>query len=268
MGDNFLDLVNIPSFVKSEWIAISKKYPITDTPLEIVWARAKLLKIPEMQAGHLPSPNIPITQFLQIKFPPQSSEIITVKPQARFSNDTPTTDIELLMERPIPPQKFLLKLEGAMGQAWFDGAKSVLDTRFNNSQDHLPLWVISFWKTVVDIVAKQNWWKKCLKWLNNEEGKTTDLLTIQAVGEAKRLLASIGWRQTLPYSQKTVTTIELTSLLSIAWLSDDHINMMVEELSIQLAASDPDLAKRVIIAPLAFSAKLESAAMTKQDSYG
>jgi hypothetical protein len=43
--------------------------------------------------------------------------------------------------------------------------------------------------------------------------------------------------------------------------------MMMEELSIQLEASDPDLAKRVIIALLAFSAKLESAALAKHDLY-
>ena len=156
MGDSLLDLAAVPSFIKSEWIGIGKKYPTTDTPLEVVWARAELLKIPETQAGHLPSPNIPITQFLHIQFPPQSSEIITVKPQAWFSNDTPTTNIGFLMKRPIPPRQFLLKLEGAMGQAWFDGAKSILDTRFNNSQDRLPLWVISFWKTIADMVAKQN----------------------------------------------------------------------------------------------------------------
>ena len=107
----------------------------------------------------------------------------------------------------------------------------------------------------------------CLKWLNSEKDKTTDTPTIQAVGEAKHLLTSIGWRQTLLYSQKTVTTVDLISLLSTAWLSDEHIDMMMEELSIQLTASDPDLAKRVIIAPLAFSAKLDSAALVKHDSY-
>ena len=33
MGDSLLDLAAVPSFIKSEWIGIGKKYPTTDTPL-------------------------------------------------------------------------------------------------------------------------------------------------------------------------------------------------------------------------------------------
>jgi hypothetical protein len=58
------------------------------------------------------------------------------KPQTWFSHDKPSTvDITVLKSRPIPPKDFLDKLEKDIGQAWFDGAKSVIDMRFNNSVD-------------------------------------------------------------------------------------------------------------------------------------
>jgi hypothetical protein len=266
MGDNILNLDAVPFFVESEWIGIGKQYPTTNTPYEVEWAREKLLKIPDAEVAHLPSPNLPVTQFLQVNLPPQSSEIITVKAQAWFSHEKPTTDIAILMSRPVPPQNFLLNLEGTIGQAWFDGTKSIIDTRFNNGMDRLPFWVITFWKTMAKMVEKQTIWKRCCKWLDSEEAKTKDTTTIKAICAARQLTTSIGWNQTLPYSRQTVTTLDLTSLLSTAWLSDEHIDMMMQELSDQVA-SDPELARRVIIAPLAFSAKLKHMALIKHDPY-
>ena len=162
------------------------------------------------------------------------------------------------MSRPIPPKHFLERLENEIGQAWFDGAKSVVDTRFNNSSDRLPLWVITFWKRMAEVVEKQETWRKTFSWLDREERQTQDTQMLQTIKQARDMLAHLGWNSKLPLSRHTQTTILLTTLLSTAWLSDEHIDMMVEELSNEIA-SDSKLLKKPIIAPLAFSVQLEAA---------
>jgi hypothetical protein len=39
----------------------------------------------------------------------------------------PTNDIKILLKQPIPPATFLHDLEKEFGQAWFDGARSIVD---------------------------------------------------------------------------------------------------------------------------------------------
>jgi Ulp1 protease family, C-terminal catalytic domain len=54
----------------------------------------------------------------------------------------------------------------------------------------------------------------------------------------------------------------LSALLSTVWLSNKHINMMMEELAARLA-TDPDIASKVIIAPLAFQIQINNNAKVK-----
>jgi hypothetical protein len=51
-------------------------------------------------------------------------------------------------------------------------------------------------------------------------------------------------------------------LLSNAWLSDDHIDMMMADLSARVAA-DPELAQKILIAPLAFSQAVKDSTAKK-----
>jgi hypothetical protein len=80
---------------------------------------------------------------------------------------------------------------------------------------------------------------------------------LQTIKQARDKLAHLGWNSILLLSRHTQTTILLTALLSTAWLSDEHINMMMEDLSNEIA-SDSKLSKKPIIAPLAFAVQLEA----------
>jgi hypothetical protein len=132
--------------------------------------------------------------------------------------------------------------------------------------DQLPLWVITFWKTMTDVVEKQKIWQRSSQWLDHEQTRTQDKETIQAISRARDMLMHLGWNIQLPHSRKTQTTIRLTTFLSTAWLSDEHIDMMMEELSNEVA-SDHELSNKVIIAPLAFSAKLQSIDIAKVTTF-
>jgi hypothetical protein len=103
------------------------------------------------------------------------------------------------MNRPIPPPTFLANLKKELGQAWFDGAKSIVDHRFNNSMDCFPLWVITVWRMLSDAAGMQTTWRRGYQWLDNEEKKTRDPATIEAIRKAREGLASLGWNVHLAY---------------------------------------------------------------------
>jgi hypothetical protein len=110
------------------------------------------------------------------------------------------------MDRPGPPLSFLANLEKDLGQAWFDGAKSIVDHRFNNSMDCFPLWVVAFWRMLSDIVRMQTTWRRGYQWLDNEEKKTRDPTTMESIRKARERLASLGWNVRLAYQRGAVTT--------------------------------------------------------------
>jgi hypothetical protein len=255
MDYDILDLDNVPPFIDKQWIKAGKQYPKNNTPYEVLWARNDILNIPEVHLNHLPEQNLPVSQFLLHELPLQSAEIITTKARSWFNPDMPITDTKILLNRPIPPAAFLLDLEREFGQAWFDGTRSIVDHRFNNSTERFPLWVLSFWKKLAEITAIQSTWRKSCQWLDNEENKTRHLPTISAISATRHILASLGWNLRLTYLQGTVTSAHLAKLLGTIWLDDDHIDMMMEELSKEVA-SDPGLAEKVIIAKLFFSHQL------------
>lgn len=154
-------------FIESEWIQVGKQYP-KDPPLPVHWARLDKLSIPQEFESFLPAPSLPITKFLALQYPQQSSGLISTKAQAWFSPDNPTTDIASLMSWPIPLKQFLSILEKSFGQALFDGANSVVDQRFNSGTEHFPLWVITFWQRIADIADKQAVCRRSIKWLDRQ----------------------------------------------------------------------------------------------------
>ena len=197
MGDNILNLASVPCFVEANWIGLGKQYPTTNTPYEVHWAKQELLQIPVTQEAHFPPSSVSVTQFLHITLSPQSAEIINTWPQTWFSSDLPCTNTTVLMSRPVPPKSFLDKLEKKFVQAWFDGAKSVVDPRFNNSTEHLPLWVITFWKRMAGVIKIQETWQKIFPWLDKEERQTQDTQMLQTIWQARDTFTHLGWNSTL-----------------------------------------------------------------------
>ena len=108
---------------------------------------------------------------------------------------------------------FLRDLEKEFGQAWFDGARSIVDHRFNNSTERFPLWVLSFWWKLSETVATRNNWQKGCQWLDSEENRARDESTIDAVHAARQILGSLGWNVCLTYLQSTVTSAHLAKIL-------------------------------------------------------
>lgn len=257
-----INLADIPPFIASHWINVGKTYPTTNTPYEVVWARARLLRIPNLETRHLPAPELSVKNFLGIALPQESAEIITTKAKLWFSRDEPTTDIKILLSRPIPPKTFITKLESALGQAWFDGAKSVVDVRFNNGTERFPFWIIAFWRQLADLVQKQNIWREGTRWLEVQREQAKDPMTIQIINDSREVLKTLPFNTQLPRPSNN-TSVELAIFLSDEKLWDQHVDMIMQELTDQVA-SDPALQGKVVIAPLQFSAQVLYTAKAKE----
>jgi hypothetical protein len=126
---------------------------------------------------------------------------------------------------------FLIQLEEAVGQAWLDGAKSVVNWRINDAANCLPLWIITFWREAERLNRIQSMWKQSMKWLSYEEawGWRNGKLAIP-IQSACELLGSLQWNGKMDYCNKTTSTPQLSHFIGTFWLSDDHINMLVEEI--------------------------------------
>ncbi|KAJ6632173.1 hypothetical protein B0H10DRAFT_2206574 [Mycena sp. CBHHK59/15] len=252
MAPEPIDLSNdLPPFNPAAYIGKNKKFPPSSDVLpEAHAALADVLKLPTSQAALFPDRDIPITEFLALSLPRESASFVFTKPDIWFSDEEPTGDVEILTIRSIPSQQFLTYLTAHVGQAWFDGAKSIVDPRFNDGRDRFLLWVLTFWKDMARVSQDQIMWGKSRDWLKTELEKK-DILEVDrdALMAALALLEVLGWNTKIG---KSWTNFNLASILSWRWLSDDHIDMMMADLATR-AAADPDLAGTVVIVPLHFS---------------
>jgi hypothetical protein len=226
-----LDISNHESniFVAKDWIKAGKKYT-QSLPQVVQEAKRAVLATPRtfLERATIPSPEMPVVEFIQHNLPHVSSEIIITEPSKWFSHDTPTTNLDLLLTRSVPATEFVAKLEEAAGQEWFDGATSIIDHRFNDGADRLPLWVLSFWRHVIQVREIQTLWRKGWIWLEKEKGKGEPSASVQQA--CQLLQISLAWGIKMSHCQNSVWTWALTRFLGTLWLNDEHISMMVEEL--------------------------------------
>ncbi|KAH9983501.1 hypothetical protein BJV77DRAFT_300257 [Russula vinacea] len=258
-----IDMLPGPLFIPADWIGTGKTFTAT-LPQQVLAEKQRQLVIPEGYSAHFPSSTLPVTQFIDLELPLQSTEIITTSTTVWFSKETAHNDlnIRILLNRPIPSKEFLADLKSAFGQAWLDGAQSVIDWRYNDGRERFPLWVVAFWEKLADTVKWQSLWKRSHCWLRTEITKCKYQNTSNQISMAEHALASLGWDVALHYQRGAISSSVLSGLLSTAWLNDEHINMIMEELA-DMLTKIPALASQIIIAPLVFAGQINNTAKNK-----
>ena len=218
-------------FIEKDWIGAGQIYNMTTLPMFVIIARSKVTEIPQnVTSAHLPEPNLSVIDFLSCDLPRVSCELISSKTAVWFSSEPPNIPMDSAsLRRSIPSPEFLQQLEDASGQAWFDGAKSVVDQRFNDGKDRLPLWIISYWREVARCQRLCSLWKTSMSWLDREN--LSAKVSPGLIQQVRQTLGKISWNGQMSYCRGTIYTPELAKFLGTAWLSDNHINMMIEELT-------------------------------------
>ena len=261
-----IDFTTAETFVESEWIGSGKVYD-AKIPIFVSDAKKNMFSIPPDFRNLFPDNSLPVIQFLSKKLPVPSSNLVVAKPQLWFSPDMATgkPNGDVLLSRPMPTEHFVLfGLDRIAGQAWLDGAKSILDPRFNDGSDHYPLWVLTFWKTMFYTTKTQLLWQASYKWLQREAEKAKDEGRVNTlITKAFDILNHVPWSARLPHLRGTTNTRELCTFLSNGWLNDNHIDMMIESLLRELDATE-----KVTIAPCHFATQIVEWATGKGNNQG
>ncbi|KAK6980928.1 hypothetical protein R3P38DRAFT_3376544 [Favolaschia claudopus] len=241
-------------FVASEWIGCGKVYS-QDTPWEVIQAKNAAFELSAETIDFLaiPAPHLSVLDFAKQVLPRQSSELAYQESLLWFSKEEPTKNFGVLRDRTrtIPPRAVLNLLERKAPQLWLDGYRSISDPRYNEGTDRLPLWVLTFWKTMASLCEHQANWKRGLDWLNNEYRENKEEDTRVAIDSARTALKTLGWNAPLAFGNQTMSTLCLQKFLGAVWLNSDCVDIMMEDLA---ARVESDTAcTDVIVATLAFA---------------
>jgi hypothetical protein len=159
------------TFNHEKWIKQGKNFQ--DVPLHVSSAHTQALTIPAAFLSNLPDPNLPIIDFIQLDLPKESSAILMTRVDKWFSHDTPQNDVTQMASRMIPPWDYLSKLQQASQQAWLDGALSLSDPCFNQEKDRFPLWIITYWIKMSNVIRAQLDWIRAREWIEDESQGTS-----------------------------------------------------------------------------------------------
>jgi hypothetical protein len=153
-------------------------------------------------------------------------------PSTWFSESPPQTNLSLLATRPIPNDDFLDQLESIKGQAWLNGAQAIIDHRYNDGADLLPLCALTYWRDMSKVVKARMAWCKCERWLAiSPDPKLHSIDMMRAFEGARAFLPGLGWNTPVSALDKRLTTFEFTNLLGTEWLSGSLMQMMVDHLT-------------------------------------
>jgi hypothetical protein len=176
-----------------------------------------------------------------------------------FSQLEPNIDLTCLATRPIPPVDWLGKLNMALGQAWFDGQRSIIDPRYKDSR--LPLWTIQFWKDMAEAVKKRVLWQASDEWIAKN---MKDIAVVKEGEVAREVMGTLSWGIPLRALGSLTTMETLTILLSDRWLDDEIMDMLLANIAAR-TRTDPKLA-HIAVTPISFHLRLHDG--YKKRAYG
>ena len=254
-----VDLADPSPFNHNEWIGRGKRYIPENLPYNVINACTTAGELPAAQKATIPPPNFSVNDFLAKSFPPPSRALVAVKARHCFSNDRPDDNFAYLTSRPVPSSETLRELGKEFGQAWLDGAQSIVDPRYNDGRDRLPLWSLAWWQKMTTMVRSQSQWKQGEKWLT-AESKTME--STKVMSEARDLLAVLPWNEDAGWS---TTTLEFSRLLGTHWVSDTLMDMMMEHLAHRAQCQNSPENKSILIGTVLLSQSIEASA--RQNDY-
>ena len=229
-------------FVPSQWIGKGQPYP-ADPPDYLSKAYEDAFAIPTDSKRLLPGSMTSIYELVSKKIPQESSTIVAAKSDRWFSPDTPTTELSLLLDRPLPPRYILEDLRRISTQKWLDGMQSVRDPRHNHGTERFPLYALTFWEALLKVTKGARSWRLATAWLDSNAEHVSD----EHRKECRTVLRTLGWNEMMHGVHFEESTLELTRILGSApelemkeWLSIGNVSLMLDRLRARLAEFQPN----------------------------
>ncbi|KAJ7207198.1 hypothetical protein GGX14DRAFT_366525 [Mycena pura] len=228
--ENDVELEDKMTFDASAWIGTGKKIDLDTTPLHVLAALLDMKNAPDFILDALPQCLLSVPELLAFKLPRISNLLPFCAPHHWFSKDPPTNLLQnqfrnLLLARSVPSSKILGDLEAIYMQQILDGVQSIVDPRYNNGRDRLPLWLLGSWRKIHSI------WETRGKW---QEAHSTvrEALTSPAIAHEFSSLASffdgVGWDQSTNDSH--LSTADFACVLQDKMVNDNVTQAMIASL--------------------------------------
>jgi hypothetical protein len=185
-------------FDKRDWVSQGKIW--RDIPPHVKRVCDQDFVIPAAMASKiLPQDGLSVTSFLDFTVPLPATTIENPDVSRFFSKIVPDrmddSAILRLRRLQMPPVAVIRRLVVAGKQAWLDGFTSVKYAHINgDTLTHFPLWVITFWNTVVDMRLQiRKPWREAMDWVKQQmqQKKRSDARKMAA--ETSCLLALLHW---------------------------------------------------------------------------
>ena len=186
---------------------------------------------PQCPVNYSINAHLPIQNFLSSTFPSHSHSLVIEAASQCFTNNPPTKILATLVERDIPPDKFIQDLLLEFGQAVLDRQTSIRDPLYNRS--FLPLWVLTLWERLAELNAAKKKWISARTWLQQSSRN----LAPATFATATQHLARTGWCADITVGQECATTLTLPQLLADARLNGTVLDLMVQCVQTEVADS-------------------------------
>lgn len=177
---------------------------------------------PHCPVKYNPSVHLSVEKLLSLVFPSHSHSLIVEAAGESFSNNRPNEILLSLIERAIPPPKFIQDLKSQFGQAVLNCRTSIKDPLYDNS--FLPFWVLTLWERLAELNTARGEWLSATTWFKHISctlGPTTVITT-------NKHLSRVGWGAKIIIRQEWATTLTLPQLLADACLNSAVLDLMAE----------------------------------------
>ncbi|KAK7439559.1 hypothetical protein VKT23_017488 [Stygiomarasmius scandens] len=232
--------------------------PLPEQPLwpkvpdDVHKAAKKVFAIPKSaKSVLLPENSLSIAKFLKWPFPSASFHELDINPDTFFSHSPPiqmtSEDLCHIQRIILPSTKLICTLETLSHQRWLNGACSVLYAHTGHAV-HYPLWLVSYWNTVLSIQDQQyRQWCHGKKWIERQREQSKIPGRWQEAEAAAFLLLALPWRKDLSFGTEPVEM--LSRFLGTEKASTALMDIMLQHMQNRVYA-DVTLTQQYLVRPL------------------
>ena len=153
----------------------------------------------------LPLPDLSLKGLTDFPFPPQSTKHSTIGLASYFSKGVPmdmSPTVLLKLQHLLMPEPIIIRqLVEFSRQAWLDGFQSVCYVHLADGAEtttSFPMWVITYWNTVLDIKKISTKWIKSHDWITVQLKQKKSVERRQLAQTASIMLTNLPWGKSKP----------------------------------------------------------------------
>jgi hypothetical protein len=224
-------------WVPQEWLNCGREYK--DVPPYVALALSKQYLIPSHFTNLLPSKTTSVMLFVELALPTVEASDSSFFEFCNDNADTLTPDD--LKFGGIPSKAAQIALETDLGQSWFNGTRSLRDTRTGTKY---PFWILTFFASMLRACEAQQKWMAVILWLVLSDENDTSVDEVLLKEEVCAALYDICWQGEVPGLSSNLE--ELSIVLGDNWLNTSFINDMANQLSLRIK-DDPELRQTTLV---------------------